>query len=163
MCICRITITYISNIIKYVVDIRYVQGDHRGVGLRRPGWGNGLRTRRDRRASMPRVRRPVPRLCQGFSGAGFSSACLVAALVALGSGGAVQGQQPAGGRQRSPVVRLAPLEAQRLATVARRSVSAQVAPGLELTAWAPDGLVVDPVALDFDERGALYATSTSRI
>ena len=37
-----------------------------------------------------------------------------------------------------------------------------MAPGLDLTAWAPDGLVVDPVALDFDERGTLYATSTSR-
>lgn len=112
---------------------------------------------------MPRVRRRVPRLCQGFGGAGFSSACLVVALVALGSGWPVQGQQTAGARQRSPVVRLAPLEAQRLAIVARRSVSAQVAPGLELTAWAPDSLIIDPVALDFDERGVLYATSTSRI
>ena len=31
-----------------------------------------------------------------------------------------------------------------------------------MTAWAPDGLVTDPVALAFDERGTLYVTSTSR-
>jgi putative membrane-bound dehydrogenase-like protein len=37
-----------------------------------------------------------------------------------------------------------------------------MARGLELTAWAPDGLVVDPVALDLDGRGTLYVTSTSR-
>ena len=41
-------------------------------------------------------------------------------------------------------------------------MSVQIAPGLDLTAWAPDGLVTDPVALAFDERGTLYATSTSR-
>ena len=50
----------------------------------------------------------------------------------------------------------------RLSTVARQSVSIQIASGLEATAWAPDGLVTDPVALAFDERGTLYATSTSR-
>ena len=41
-------------------------------------------------------------------------------------------------------------------------MSVQIAPGLDLTVWAPDGLVTDPVALAFDERGTLYATSTSR-
>jgi putative membrane-bound dehydrogenase-like protein len=46
--------------------------------------------------------------------------------------------------------------------MARQSVSVQIAAGLDLTAWAPDGLVTDPVALAFDERGTLYATSTSR-
>jgi len=59
-------------------------------------------------------------------------------------------------------VRLTPEEATQLATTARQSVSVQVAPGLDLTAWAPNGLVTDPVALAFDERGTLYATSTSR-
>jgi quinoprotein glucose dehydrogenase len=54
------------------------------------------------------------------------------------------------------------VEAARLSTAARQSVSVQIAPGLDLTAWAPDGLVTDPVALAFDERGTLYATSTSR-
>ena len=59
-------------------------------------------------------------------------------------------------------MRLTPEEAARLSTVARQSVSVQIAPGLDVTAWAPDGLVTDPVALAFDERGTLYATSTSR-
>ena len=53
-------------------------------------------------------------------------------------------------------------QAQQRAAAARRGVSVQIASGLELAAWAPDGLVIDPVALDFDDRGALYATSTSR-
>jgi quinoprotein glucose dehydrogenase len=63
---------------------------------------------------------------------------------------------------RSGLVRLTPAEAARLASAARQSVSVQIAPGLDLAAWAPDGLIVDPVALDFDDRGTLYATSTSR-
>ena len=32
----------------------------------------------------------------------------------------------------------------------------------ELELWASDELIVDPVALEFDEKGTLYATSTSR-
>ena len=102
-------------------------------------------------------------LRQGFGGASILSACLVAALWVLGSDSAVQGDQASAARQRRPIVRLAPLEAQRLAASARRSVSARIAPGLELTAWAPDGLIIDPLALAFDDRGVLYATSTSRI
>ena len=35
-------------------------------------------------------------------------------------------------------------------------------PGLELKLWASDELIVDPVALEFDEKGSLYAASTSR-
>lgn len=64
--------------------------------------------------------------------------------------------------RRSRTVRLSPAEAALLSKAARQSVSVQLAQGLNLTAWAPDGLVIDPVALDFDERGTLYATSTSR-
>jgi quinoprotein glucose dehydrogenase len=120
---------------------------------------------------MPRVRSAFAKgfgatgsaFVRGFGVAGFLSAGLLAALVALGYEWPVQGQQPAGARQRRSIVRLAPLEAQRLAIAARRSVSVQIAAGLDLTAWAPDGLIIDPVALDFDERGALYATSTSRV
>ena len=59
-------------------------------------------------------------------------------------------------------MRLTPSEAAILARAARQSVSVQLAQGLDLTNWGPDGLVVDPVALDFDERGTLFVTSTSR-
>jgi putative membrane-bound dehydrogenase-like protein len=84
---------------------------------------------------------------------------ITAALADAGT--ATRGQRPASVR-RSQTVRLTPDEAVRLSTAARQSVSVQIAPGLDLTAWAPDGLVTDPVALAFDERGTLYVTSTSR-
>lgn len=90
------------------------------------------------------------------------SVCLLGAVVALWSEWPLQGQQRAERGPRSPIVRLSPAQALQRATAARRAVSVQLASGLELAAWAPDGLVIDPVALDFDERGALYATSTSR-
>jgi quinoprotein glucose dehydrogenase len=113
---------------------------------------------------MPRVRRQgPPHLSQGFGAAGLLSVCLVGALVVLGSEWPVLGEQAAGAQQPGPIVRLTATEAHRLAIAARASVSAQVAPGLRLTAWAPDGLIVDPVALDFDGHGVLYATSTARV
>ena len=87
--------------------------------------------------------------------------CLLVTAVALAEAWTPQGQRPAAVR-RSQTVRLTAEEAARLSTVARQSVAVQIAPGLDLTAWAPDGLVTDPVALAFDERGTLYATSTSR-
>ena len=103
---------------------------------------------------MRRVRRQhPPRLL---------SACLLAALVAVGSQWPLEGRQRAR-VQRPPVARLTPVQAHRLAAAARRSISVQIAAGLEVTAWAPEGLVFDPVALDFDATGALYATSTTRV
>ena len=60
------------------------------------------------------------------------------------------------------VIRLEPAEARRLAQEARKSVAVEMAPGLELTLWAPARFVTDPVALDLDEEGTLYVTSTSR-
>jgi quinoprotein glucose dehydrogenase len=90
------------------------------------------------------------------------SACLLAALVAVGSQWPLEGRQRAR-VQRPPVAQLTPVQAHRLAAAARRSLSVQIAAGLELAAWAPEGLVFDPVALDFDGTGALYATSTTRV
>jgi putative membrane-bound dehydrogenase-like protein len=89
-------------------------------------------------------------------------ACLGAALVALGCQWPIEGRQRARA-QRPPVFELSPVQAHRLAAAARRRVSVQIAPGLEVAAWAPEGLVFDPVALDFDGAGALYATSTTRV
>ena len=88
--------------------------------------------------------------------------CLAITIVALSEAWPAKGGQRPAGSGEVDIVRLTPAEATRLATAARQSVAVQLAQGLTLTAWAPDGLVTDPVALDFDERGTLYATSTSR-
>src|SRR5687767_3275487 len=87
--------------------------------------------------------------------------CLLVTVVAASHAWQDKPGQPERPR-RSGLVRLTPAEAARLANAARQSVSVQMAPGLDLTAWAPDGLIVDPVALAFDEGGTLYATGTSR-
>jgi putative membrane-bound dehydrogenase-like protein len=109
---------------------------------------------------MPRVRQHVPlRLDRGFGAPGLFAVCLISALAAPGYERPVRGQQTAGGS----IVQLSPAAAHRRAIVARHSVSVQIAPGLQLTPWAPDGLIVDPVALHFAEGGVLYATSTARI
>ena len=74
------------------------------------------------------------------------------------------------GRQAPPApapahakeVRLTQPEAVRLAKEARQKVSVEMPPGLELTLWAPEQLVTDPVAIDVDARGTVYVTSSTR-
>jgi quinoprotein glucose dehydrogenase len=73
------------------------------------------------------------------------------------------------GRQSSNPVRplprtvqLTPAEAAASAADARKGVTVEMMPGLEVKLWASDALIVDPIALEFDERGTLYATSSSR-
>ncbi len=70
--------------------------------------------------------------------------------------------QSAAARQLPQNVKLSAADATRLAAEARKGVNVEMPPGLELKLWASDQLVVDPVALEFDEKGTLYATSTSR-
>src|SRR5687768_700988 len=70
-------------------------------------------------------------------------------------------RQPTPPRQPR-VVRLTPAEATRLAREVRRSVSVEMAAGLEVTPWAPDRLVADPVGIDVDGRGVVYVTSSGR-
>ena len=60
------------------------------------------------------------------------------------------------------IVRFAPDSAARLATLGRDSVSVQLAPGLGLEPWAPEGLVSDPIGIAFDENGRMFVTSTAR-
>jgi len=69
--------------------------------------------------------------------------------------------QPAAPAQ-TPTVRLTPADAAAMAKEARQRVSVELAPGIELKLWAPERLVTDPVAIDLDERGTAYVTSTSR-
>jgi quinoprotein glucose dehydrogenase len=89
-------------------------------------------------------------LAVGFAGTLFG------ALIAAGG-------QPAGPPSVLPrTVQLTPADAARAAAEARKGVSATVPPGLELTLYASDDLLVDPVALEFDDKGNLYVVSTSR-
>ena len=60
-------------------------------------------------------------------------------------------------------VRLTAADAARLAAEARKSVNVEMPPGFELNLWASDALLVDPMALEFDENGTLYVTSTGRV
>ncbi len=59
-------------------------------------------------------------------------------------------------------IRLSPDSAVRRAKLVRDSMSAQLAPGLELSLWAPETLVSDPIGIAFDEKGRLFVTSTTR-
>jgi quinoprotein glucose dehydrogenase len=60
------------------------------------------------------------------------------------------------------LVRLTQPDAARLAKAARAEVSVTVPAGLDLTLWAPEQLVVDPVAIELDPRGVVYVTSSTR-
>jgi quinoprotein glucose dehydrogenase len=52
--------------------------------------------------------------------------------------------------------------AMKLSQAGRASVSAPLATGLELSLWAPEGMVADPIGISFDDRGRLYVTQTAR-
>ncbi|CAN5881196.1 c-type cytochrome [soil metagenome] len=59
-------------------------------------------------------------------------------------------------------VQLSPAETARLAEELRQKVKVEMPPGLELTLWAPEALIVDPIAIDVDPHGTVYVASSSR-
>ncbi|MFL5620830.1 MAG: HEAT repeat domain-containing protein [Gemmatimonadaceae bacterium] len=59
-------------------------------------------------------------------------------------------------------VRFSADSAMKLSQAGRATVSAPLAPGLELSLWAPEGMVSDPIGISFDDRGRLYVTQTAR-
>jgi putative membrane-bound dehydrogenase-like protein len=61
-----------------------------------------------------------------------------------------------------PPVRIEAAEAARLAKEIRGKVNVELPPGIELSLWAPDHFVNDPIAIDVDARGTVYATSSTR-
>jgi putative membrane-bound dehydrogenase-like protein len=65
-------------------------------------------------------------------------------------------------RQLPRTVQLTSADAQRGAAEARKTVAVKLADGVEATLWASDQLIVDPVAIDFDENGTAFVVSTSR-
>jgi quinoprotein glucose dehydrogenase len=62
----------------------------------------------------------------------------------------------------APSIQLSAEEAVRLAQEGRASVTATVAAGLELRLWASANMLADPIAIDFDDRGVAYVTSSPR-
>lgn len=53
-------------------------------------------------------------------------------------------------------------QAKKWAKEIRESVAAELDTSLELTLWAPDTLLADPVALDMDDHGRAFVTRTNR-
>ena len=94
----------------------------------------------------------------------FSSALrhLILILLVTVSGGftLLGGQAPPQDLPRT--AQLTAADATRLAASGRKEVTVEIASGLELSLYAPDGLIVDPVSIEFDEAGTLYVASTSR-
>ncbi len=86
--------------------------------------------------------------------------CVLASLVVVPAvlPGSSQSPAPA----QSGTVHVTPAEAAATAKDARQRVSVEMPPGLELTLWASERMLSDPVAIDLDERGTAYVTSTSR-
>src|SRR5687767_10484602 len=89
--------------------------------------------------------------------------CSLVVLSALGCPAAIGGQAvPAGGAKPAPQVRLTPAEASTFAREARQKVNVEMPPGIELSLWASERLVTDPIAIDVDANGAAYVISSSR-
>jgi quinoprotein glucose dehydrogenase len=63
---------------------------------------------------------------------------------------------------RGELTRLTPGDAARLADSIRREVEVQVAEGLELSLWAPEQLLADPIGMTIDPQGRIYVTRTNR-
>ncbi|MPZ20285.1 MAG: c-type cytochrome [Luteitalea sp.] len=76
----------------------------------------------------------------------------------------LNGRQPQSAAKApgSAHVRLSRPEAASLAREAREEVKVDLPAGIELTLWASEQLVNDPVAIDIDPAGAAYVTSTAR-
>ena len=61
------------------------------------------------------------------------------------------------------IIQLQPEKAAALSQQIRKEVAAKVIDGLELSLWASDSLVTDPVAISMDPQGGIYYTSGTRL
>jgi quinoprotein glucose dehydrogenase len=87
----------------------------------------------------------------------------------LALGGCGPSPEPVPAPVARPEARIAPgatrldsAAAARLAREARQAVPAQLADGLELSLWAPEQLIANPIALEIDHLGRVYVTRTNR-
>jgi quinoprotein glucose dehydrogenase len=84
--------------------------------------------------------------------------------LSLASSVLLRGAQPPSAPPVKPgeTTRLDNATVTRLATDARARLAVELPEGVDLALWAPEELLVDPVAIDLDPDGTLYVTSTSR-
>jgi putative heme-binding domain-containing protein len=79
----------------------------------------------------------------------------------IASGAFLSGQQ-APAPPRPALVTLDKADAAKLADAGRAAVQVEMPPGVELTLWAPDGLIADPVAVEVTPDGTVYVAGTQR-
>ena len=93
----------------------------------------------------------------GLRWACFAAAILLAVVTARGD----QGAQSAPAKPKGDV-RLDAAEATAFAKAARQKADVEVPAGIELTLWASERLITDPIAIDVDPSGTAYVISSSR-
>lgn len=93
----------------------------------------------------------------------FLSICQIGLLAGLMAFSACK-NQPENNTARAefPVITLGDHEADSIARKIREESSAVVAEGWELSLWASDSLLADPVAISMDDAGRAYVTNTNR-
>jgi putative heme-binding domain-containing protein len=88
----------------------------------------------------------------------FTALCVAGTIA---SGAFLSGQvRPA--PVRPTLVTLDKADAAKLATAGRAAAQVEMPAGVELTLWAPDGLIADPVALEVTPDGTVYVAGTQR-
>ena len=85
-------------------------------------------------------------------------------LISLLAGvAAIRGQAtPPAAAKPAAQVKLTPAEADAFAKEARQKVNVEMPAGIELSLWASERLVTDPIAIDVDANGTAYVVSSSR-
>ena len=61
------------------------------------------------------------------------------------------------------VIKLDPAKAAELSEKIKQEVAVKVLEGLELSLWASDSLVTDPIAISMDDKGGIYYTNAVRL
>jgi putative membrane-bound dehydrogenase-like protein len=72
-------------------------------------------------------------------------------------------EEPSTNLYPEKVLNLSPEKAMELSQKIRQKVAAKVVDGLELTLWASDSLVTDPIAISMDDKGGIYYTQGTRL
>jgi len=67
-----------------------------------------------------------------------------------------------GERKQLPANEMDPAKAAELAQTIESQINVQLDSGLSLKLWANDSLVISPIAIDIDDQGRLYYTTTDR-